>query len=79
MFYADSNFFSFFSFELVNGDARTALSEPNSIVFTEETAIKYFGNEMPLGKIVMLDGKATKVTGVVRKAPSNSHLKYKRA
>lgn len=76
VFYADSNFFAFFSFVLLEGDARTALTEPNSVVFTEETAIKYFGNEPSLGKIVMLDGKATKVTGVARKAPTNSHIKY---
>jgi putative ABC transport system permease protein len=76
VFYADSNFFAFFSFVLMEGDTRTALTEPNSIVLTEETAIKYFGSGTPLGKIVMLDGKATKVTGVARKAPSNSHLKY---
>ncbi len=78
VFGADSNFFSFFSFEWLNGDPKTALKEPNSVVITEDLARKYFGNENPLGKIITIgnDKWPCKVTGVTRGAPSNSHIQF---
>ncbi|HEY9048971.1 MAG TPA: ABC transporter permease [Ohtaekwangia sp.] len=76
LFYADSNFFQFFSFKLLEGDPKTALKEPNSIVFTEELATKYFGNEPAMGKLVTVgnDAATYKVTGIAANAPSNSHV-----
>ncbi len=76
--YADSNFFTFFSFKLLQGDARTALSEPNSIVLTEPLALKYFGTTDVLGKTLIVgnDKFSVKVTGVAAEAPSNSHMYY---
>lgn len=75
---ADSNFFEFFTFELLEGDPKTALKEPQTLVMTEETAKKYFGNQPALGKIVTVgnDNKAFKVTGIASKAPSNSQIQY---
>jgi putative ABC transport system permease protein len=76
--YADSNFFDFFSFRLLQGDAGTALLEPKSVVLTEETAEKYFGNEPALGKVISIDDpkEIYKVTGVVQNPPSNSHFDF---
>jgi putative ABC transport system permease protein len=77
VFYADSNFFSFFSYKLLEGDAKTALLEPNSVVVTKSIAVKYFGSESPLGKLVTIGGDKTfKVTGVTPDAPRNSHFIY---
>jgi putative ABC transport system permease protein len=78
MYFADSTFFQFFSFKLIQGDAVTALKEPNSIVLTQETAQKYFGNEDPVGKTLVIgsDNRSYKVTGVSESAPANSHLKF---
>jgi putative ABC transport system permease protein len=78
VFYADSNFFQFFSFVLKEGDARTALKEPHSIVITPALAGKYFGKENPVGKTLTLgnDNAAFKVTGIAEPAPSNSHFHY---
>lgn len=78
LFYSDSNFFTFFSFELIAGDRLTALKEPNSIVITTDLATKYFGNEDPLGKIITVgnDKWPCKVTGVAKPAPSNSHFHF---
>lgn len=78
VFYADSNFFNFFSFRLIHGDAATALKEPNSIVLTNELATKYFGDEDPIGKIITVgnDKWPCKVTGVSEQAPSNSHFHF---
>jgi len=77
-FYADSNFYNFFSFKLLKGNANTALKEPNSVVITEAIAKKYFGNEEPLGKTLVIgnDKLACKVTGITAEAPSNSHFHF---
>jgi putative ABC transport system permease protein len=78
VFHADSNFFEFFSYKLLEGDAATALKEPNTVVLTKSIAVKYFGNENPLGKLITIGGyQAFKVTGVAEDAPLNSHFIYK--
>ncbi len=66
VFYADSNFFELFSFILKEGDVKTALKEPNTIVLTEEMSKKYFGDTDPTGKLVVIGGEnqTFKVTGI---------------
>ena len=78
IFHTDSNFFKVFSFELMEGDPETALKEPNSMVLTESSARKFFGNDEALGKIITFsnDNKAMKVTGIIEDPPHNSHIKY---
>ena len=74
--FVDSNFFQVFTLPLIKGDAKTALTEPNSIVITKKLAKKYFGNDDPIGKIISFkDGKAAyTVTGMIDKVPVNSHF-----
>lgn len=77
IFHADSNFFNFFSFHLIEGDPNTALQEPNTVVLTEKIARKYFGDESPVGKLITVGGmQAYKVTGVTPDAPTNSHFSF---
>jgi putative ABC transport system permease protein len=78
VYFADSNFFDFFSFRLVEGDPATALKEPNTLVVTPAIAIKYFGSEPALGKLLTIgaDNKTYKVTGVIEEAPTNSHFTF---
>lgn len=78
VFHTDSNFFRFFSFRLLKGEPKTVLTEPNSIVMTESSAKKFFGNEDPMGKMITLgnDNQAMKVTGVAADPPENSHIKF---
>jgi len=78
VFMADSNFFEFFSFVLVEGDPKTALLEPNSIVLSKTTALKYFGNESPIGKLMTIgnENQTCKVTGVCEDVPHNSHIHF---
>ncbi|QOI98419.1 MAG: ABC transporter permease [Flammeovirgaceae bacterium] len=78
VFYVDSNFFSFFSFELIHGDAGSMLTEPNSVVITEELSTKYFGAGNPVGKLLVIgpDKKSFKVTGVAKRVPLNSHFQF---
>ena len=78
VFFADSNFFHVFDFNLLKGNPETALKEPNTLVITESTAKKYFGNKDALGKMVEVgDYRASyKVTGIVADPPSNSHFSF---
>lgn len=78
LFYADSNFFTFFSFKLIQGDPEKVLQEPNSVVLTRSMEIKYFGNESGMGKLLSIGGQKEtfKVTGISEDCPANSHFLY---
>jgi putative ABC transport system permease protein len=75
--FADSSFFSMFSFPLLRGNAQNVLDAPRKVVLSASTAKKYFGNEDPIGKTLRVnDAKDYEVTGVVADAPENSQIKY---
>jgi putative ABC transport system permease protein len=76
--FADSSFFNVFSFPLLEGDSRTALSGPRKVILTESTARRYFGATDPLGKLlrVRTDSADYLVTGVMADCPSNSQFKF---
>jgi putative ABC transport system permease protein len=71
---ADANFLELFSIPLLEGDAKTSLAEPNTIVVTKAMAKKYFGDASALGKMLIVGDKTMKVTGVINKVPDNSHF-----
>lgn len=75
---ADPGFFKIFSFPFIHGDPETALINKSDIVLTKETAIRYFGSENPIGKVLHLGRHHTDftVTGVVENIPANSHLRF---
>ena len=77
VFWADSNFFTVFSFPLLKGNPATALKGTNGVVLTESTAKKYFGNEEPMGKVIEIN-KFVKlvVTGIAKDAPVNSTIDF---
>ncbi len=77
--YADPNFFDVFTLPFVQGDSKTALTEPNTVVLTKDVARKYFGKEDALGKIIRFKTEnkpPMKVTGVIEDIPSNSHFRF---
>lgn len=75
--FADPSFLKIFSFPLVNGNIENALVNPQSIVITEKIALKYFGKEHPVGKIIRVDNRLNfLITGVMKDVPTNSHLKF---
>ena len=75
--YADENFFNVFDFNLLSGDPKKVLSEPNQIVLTQTTAERYFGNAASAtGKSIKIDSKEYEVTGVMEDFPSNSHIDF---
>ncbi len=76
-YFADSNFFQVFDFPLLVGDAQRALNAPNTVVLTESTARRYFGEEDPLGQTIQVgDELMLEVRGVVADPPGNSHLRF---
>ena len=69
------NLFHIFSFELVKGNSDNALSQPNTVVLTEEIAHKFFGNENPIGKTITVREKDIwTVTGIIKSMPANSQF-----
>ena len=77
--HADSTFFDVFTFPAIEGDTRTALNEPNTVVLTESMAKKYFNSVHALGKnIEIKDEKSPlyKVTAVIKDMPENSHFRF---
>lgn len=77
VYLTDSNFFQFFDFALAKGNPANVLKEPNSIVLTQSTARKYFGNDDPIGKVLQFNkDRQLKVTGICEDVPVNSHLQF---
>jgi putative ABC transport system permease protein len=76
--FVDPNFFTIFTLPLIEGDAKTALQQPNTIIITKALAKKYFGNEDPIGKTLNFpdDHAVIKITGMIDKVPSNSHFHF---
>jgi putative ABC transport system permease protein len=74
----DSNFFSFFGFELKKGLKEKVLLNPDQLVLSEKLAIKYFGNaDDAMGKNLLIDGEFPMiVTGVAANPPPNSHIQF---
>jgi putative ABC transport system permease protein len=74
-YFADETIFDFFNLPLIQGDSRTALASPSTLVLTETTARRYFGSEDPLGKTLRLDNTYDfQITGVMKDFPRNSHF-----
>ncbi|MFC2134350.1 ABC transporter permease [Bacteroidota bacterium] len=75
--HTDTETFQIFSFPFISGDPNTCLDEPNTLVMTETTAKKYFGDENPVGKTVIVDNETDyKVTGVIKDIPKNTHFNF---
>lgn len=81
-FYGDSSLFQMFSFDMLQGDPKTALVDSRSIVLTESMARKYFGSENPMGKRIELSTDSDRegnveprvVTGIMADLPEQSHI-----
>jgi putative ABC transport system permease protein len=77
IYFADPSLFEIFTVPFIKGDPKTALSEPGSIVISEKMAVKYFGNENPIGKTISVNHKYDfQVTGVFQNIPRNSHFRF---
>jgi len=78
--HVDSNFFSVFTFPLLSGNPETCLTEPHSIVLSEDIAKKQFNTTDAAGKIIMIKEDSTfvpyKVTAVAKRCPQNSSIQF---
>ncbi|MDN5204814.1 ABC transporter permease [Fulvivirgaceae bacterium BMA10] len=75
--FADSLFSEVFDIPMKVGNAKEVLSQPNSVILTQEIAQKYFPNEDPIGKVIILGNELNlEVKGIVKDPPPNTHLPY---
>ncbi len=85
--FADSNFFDFFTLKFIEGNPSTCLNEPHTVVMTQSTAHKYFGNDEAIGKVIKItnhfgdpgvpyDTALFRVTGVIEDMPVQSHFHF---
>lgn len=77
--YADSTLFNVFTLPAIEGDTKNALNEPNTVVITESTAKKYFGNTNVVGKTIETNESKNNlynITAVIKDIPSNSHFNF---
>ena len=76
----DPDFLDVFDFELVIGDRATVLKEPLSILVTEATARRFFGDDDPIGKVLTVDdrymGGVYTITGVLKNVPRQSTMRF---
>ena len=76
----DPDFLDVFDFELVMGDRATVLKEPLSILVTEATARRFFGDDDPIGKVLTVDdrymGGVYTITGVLKNVPRQSTMRF---
>ncbi len=75
-FMVDPEFLEIFTYPLISGSRETALNEPFDLVLTKSMAVKYFGDEDPVGKTLNSTNRQYKITGVVEDVPENSHIKF---
>jgi putative ABC transport system permease protein len=80
LLYVDSNFFSVFSFPLINGDPKSCLKDPHSVVLSEDVAKRQFGTTDAIGKTMMIKEDSVfipyQVTAIAKKVPQNSSIKF---
>lgn len=77
--HADSTIFRVFTLPAIAGNTNNALNEPNTVVITESTAIKYFGTKDAIGKTIETNDNTStlyKVTAVIKDMPKNSHFNF---
>jgi putative ABC transport system permease protein len=74
---ADSSFFNFFSIPILKGDEKNLLNSPHKVVLSESMAMKIFGKENPIDKMIKVGNDSTRyvVTGVMGDVPENSHFR----
>jgi putative ABC transport system permease protein len=73
--FADPSFFSVFDFNIIQGNLADPFPNDNSMVITEKTAERYFGNSNPIGKIISTSYRENfTVSGVIKNFPDNSSI-----
>jgi len=74
--FADPSIFNVFTLPMADGDPKTALIDPNSVVITESTALKYFNTRTATGRTLIFENDPYKITGVIKDIPPQSHFHF---
>ncbi|MHA4810990.1 ABC transporter permease [Flavitalea flava] len=79
--YADPSFLTLFTFPFIEGDPKTALTQPYTAVISESFAKKFFGEQNGMGKFIRMtdddrNSELCQITGIFKDIPQNSHLKF---
>ncbi|MBN1271052.1 MAG: ABC transporter permease [Candidatus Aminicenantes bacterium] len=73
----DPSFLKMFTFPLLKGNVDEVLQDPHSLILSEDIAVKYFGDENPIGKVIEVNNKHEfTVTGILKEVPHNSSLEF---
>jgi len=76
-YFVSEHYFNMFSWKFLQGNAATALKEPNSIVLTASAAKAFFGNQDPINQVLRFENdRDVKVTAVVEDVPGNSTFQF---
>lgn len=76
-FFADSTIFNIFDIPFIQGDSIHALDAPFTVVITRSAAKRYFGEDNPVGKMLVVDERRNfNITGVIDDAPAHTHFHY---
>ncbi len=73
---AENDIFDVLTIPFIRGNPENALTRPRTVVITEKAALRYFGQDDPLGQSLVLWGNPVEVTGVIADYPRNTHLRY---
>jgi putative ABC transport system permease protein len=77
LYYTDPSIVDIFSFDFIEGDKTSALNSPGTVIITKSVSKKYFGEENPLGRIIVLDNNTHLIiTGVFQDFPANSNFHF---
>jgi len=78
VFFAEPSFLQMFSFPLIEGDSKSPIHEPNTVLLTKNTAARYFGDwQKAMGQSFKMDGITVKVTGILDNPPVNTDFPIK--
>lgn len=76
VYFVDSAFLDVFTFPLLRGNIKDALSRPKTLVITQAAAIKYFGTQDVFGKALTKGGEQYAISGVALDPPANSMMQF---
>lgn len=77
VFFIDPTFFDIFTYEIIAGDRDKIFANPDSLVITQETAQRLFGETNPVGRAITLPpDRSIQITGVIKNVPKNSHFLF---
>ncbi len=74
--FANGNLLQYFSFPTVNRVDPVILDQPEKVMLTETIAMKYFGDENPIGQYITYADINLEVVGILRDIPYNSSLRF---